>query len=341
MEFNNINTTYDNVTFGAPMFHHQQQQSESFTDQMSLSATSSVHTTNANTHHNPSHYYAPQSLSFLDEQLTMPTTMTPEAAPCSSNENNKKKPKRKQVKNACVNCQKACKKCDDGRACQRCIKLGLTATCVDSPRKERRKGIKRGPYKKRQPRAEQLQQQKQVSQQSSQLLLHTEWFDNNDRSNIEYHGSSSSSSPVSSLSSSWNQQQQFAAMEQHLSFGSSNFLEQPCYPATNDINSFIPTHINNIQYANSSSSEDGLGQSPSVSSSIAHSPCSPATPLPPPASAPFLVVPSQQYYSQQIAFLQKQQQRTIEQQKMIEQQVTLSMQGQEEKHQAQQYYQQQ
>ena len=65
-----------------------------------------------------------------------------------------------------VNCQKACKKCDDGRACQRCIKLGLTATCVDSPRKERRKGIKRGPYKKRQPRAE--QQQKQVSQQPSQ-----------------------------------------------------------------------------------------------------------------------------------------------------------------------------
>lgn len=49
-----------------------------------------------------------------------------------------------------VNCQKACKKCDDGRPCQRCIKLGLTATCVNSPRKERKKGVKRGPYKKRQ-----------------------------------------------------------------------------------------------------------------------------------------------------------------------------------------------
>ncbi|KAI9487299.1 MAG: hypothetical protein EXX96DRAFT_552585 [Benjaminiella poitrasii] len=60
------------------------------------------------------------------------------------------KPKRKQVKNACVNCQKACKKCDDGRPCQRCMKLGLTATCRDSDRKERKKGIKRGPYKKRQ-----------------------------------------------------------------------------------------------------------------------------------------------------------------------------------------------
>lgn len=49
-----------------------------------------------------------------------------------------------------VNCQKACKKCDDGRPCKRCVKLGLTATCRDSDRKERKKGVKRGPYKKRQ-----------------------------------------------------------------------------------------------------------------------------------------------------------------------------------------------
>ncbi|KAI9491930.1 hypothetical protein BDB00DRAFT_462578 [Zychaea mexicana] len=59
------------------------------------------------------------------------------------------KPKRKQVKNACVNCQKACKKCDDGRPCQRCVKYGLTDSCQNSVRKERKKGIKRGPYKKR------------------------------------------------------------------------------------------------------------------------------------------------------------------------------------------------
>lgn len=45
--------------------------------------------------------------------------------------------KRKQVKNACVNCQKACKKCDEGRPCQRCIKYGLEASCRDSERKER------------------------------------------------------------------------------------------------------------------------------------------------------------------------------------------------------------
>ncbi|KAI9265608.1 hypothetical protein BY458DRAFT_513438 [Sporodiniella umbellata] len=69
--------------------------------------------------------------------------------------NNKiiEKPKRKQVKNACVNCQKACKKCDDGRPCARCMKLGLAATCRDSDRKERKKGMKRGPYKKRQTQA--------------------------------------------------------------------------------------------------------------------------------------------------------------------------------------------
>ncbi|KAI7894186.1 uncharacterized protein EV154DRAFT_108843 [Mucor mucedo] len=58
------------------------------------------------------------------------------------------KSKRRQVKNACVNCQKACKKCDDGRPCQRCIKYNLTETCQDSIRKERKKGVKRGPYKR-------------------------------------------------------------------------------------------------------------------------------------------------------------------------------------------------
>ncbi|KAN0060332.1 hypothetical protein ACQY0O_007661 [Thecaphora frezii] len=59
------------------------------------------------------------------------------------------RPKRKQVKNACVNCQKACKKCDEGRPCSRCVKYGLTDTCQDSARKERRRGVKRGPYKRR------------------------------------------------------------------------------------------------------------------------------------------------------------------------------------------------
>ncbi|KAI7878760.1 hypothetical protein K492DRAFT_170611 [Lichtheimia hyalospora FSU 10163] len=92
-----------------------------------------------------------------------------------------KKPKRKQVKNACINCQKACKKCDDGRACQRCIKLGLTATCVDSPRKERRKGVKRGPYKKRQPRAQQQQLAQQMEQQQCEQTFQQpcsfDWFD--------------------------------------------------------------------------------------------------------------------------------------------------------------------
>ncbi|KAJ2076443.1 hypothetical protein H4R24_005692, partial [Coemansia sp. RSA 988] len=57
--------------------------------------------------------------------------------------------KRAQVKNACINCQKACKKCDSGRPCQRCIKYSLADTCVDSKRKPRKRGVKRGPYKKR------------------------------------------------------------------------------------------------------------------------------------------------------------------------------------------------
>jgi hypothetical protein len=62
--------------------------------------------------------------------------------------------KRRQVKNACTNCQKACKKCDDARPCLRCVKYGIAEECVDSQRKERKKGIKRGPYKKRDGKGE-------------------------------------------------------------------------------------------------------------------------------------------------------------------------------------------
>jgi len=63
--------------------------------------------------------------------------------------------KRHQVKVACVNCRKACKKCDEARPCARCIKMDLCATCVDGERKPREKGVRRGPYK----RQKQLQQQ--------------------------------------------------------------------------------------------------------------------------------------------------------------------------------------
>ncbi|KAJ6599669.1 hypothetical protein B0H10DRAFT_1887882 [Mycena sp. CBHHK59/15] len=56
--------------------------------------------------------------------------------------------KRRQVKNACTNCQKACKKCDEARPCLRCIKYKVPEQCMDSQRKERKKCAKRGPYKK-------------------------------------------------------------------------------------------------------------------------------------------------------------------------------------------------
>ncbi|ORX70361.1 hypothetical protein DL89DRAFT_267584 [Linderina pennispora] len=81
---------------------------------------------------------------------------SPSEDPPSSTEQPKK---REQVKNACVNCQKACKKCDSGRPCQRCIKYNLVDTCVDSVRKQRRKGIKRGPYKKRKKESDQVSSQ--------------------------------------------------------------------------------------------------------------------------------------------------------------------------------------
>ncbi|OBZ88355.1 putative transcriptional regulatory protein C27B12.11c [Choanephora cucurbitarum] len=71
-------------------------------------------------------------------------------------------PKRNQVKNACTNCQKACKKCDDARPCPRCQKYGIAETCVNSVRKERKKGIKRGPYKRRQKTGDDKLKEKQL-----------------------------------------------------------------------------------------------------------------------------------------------------------------------------------
>ncbi len=52
----------------------------------------------------------------------------------------KKEAKRRtQVKIACIHCKKACKKCDNARPCTRCIRTGTASSCVDAPRKERRK----------------------------------------------------------------------------------------------------------------------------------------------------------------------------------------------------------
>jgi hypothetical protein len=49
----------------------------------------------------------------------------------------------------CQNCANACKRCDEARPCQRCQKYGIADTCEDQQRKERQKGIKRGPYKRK------------------------------------------------------------------------------------------------------------------------------------------------------------------------------------------------
>lgn len=69
--------------------------------------------------------------------------------PVSSSASAGSKPKRKQVKMACTNCAAACKRCDEARPCERCQKYGIADTCIDGQRKERKKGIKRGPYKRK------------------------------------------------------------------------------------------------------------------------------------------------------------------------------------------------
>lgn len=66
--------------------------------------------------------------------------------------------RRNQVKVACVNCKKACKKCDQGRPCQRCIKLGLESSCVDAPRKSRKKNNNDGDMSTPTPAVQKLPQ---------------------------------------------------------------------------------------------------------------------------------------------------------------------------------------
>lgn len=47
--------------------------------------------------------------------------------------------KRKQVKRACINCQKAHAACDDTRPCNRCVTLNLAPTCEDVGRRKKQK----------------------------------------------------------------------------------------------------------------------------------------------------------------------------------------------------------
>lgn len=82
---------------------------------------------------------------FVPPAITAP----PPGAPIQLTAQQQARLKRKQVKNACTNCANACKRCDEARPCERCVKYGLGDSCVDGQRKERKKGIKRGPYKRR------------------------------------------------------------------------------------------------------------------------------------------------------------------------------------------------
>ncbi|KAJ7273389.1 hypothetical protein C8J57DRAFT_1317754 [Mycena rebaudengoi] len=74
--------------------------------------------------------------------------MTMHMYPFNPNSDSGVRTKRRQVKNACTNCQRSSKRCDEARPCLRCVKYGISEACVDSIRRERRKG-KRGPYRKK------------------------------------------------------------------------------------------------------------------------------------------------------------------------------------------------
>lgn len=144
-----------NSTAPSPMRQHQQQPYSSLVPPLSETHYAQYHQLLG-----PSAFSSAQSSPYHSNHSTpyssMPGSPTQEYQQLSGSPLAQgQKPKRRQVKNACVNCQKACKKCDEGRPCSRCVKYGLTDTCVDSTRKVRKKGIKRGPYKRR-PQPSQL-----------------------------------------------------------------------------------------------------------------------------------------------------------------------------------------
>ncbi|KZO95705.1 hypothetical protein CALVIDRAFT_149409 [Calocera viscosa TUFC12733] len=104
----------------------------------------------------PAYSYAVPTIPFYGNAMAGATPMVPMypamphyIPPPNPSQPPSEKSKRNQVKNACTNCQRACKKCDDCRPCVRCVKYGIGNQCSDSQRKERKKGVKRGPYKKR------------------------------------------------------------------------------------------------------------------------------------------------------------------------------------------------
>ncbi|KAF9051937.1 hypothetical protein BJ165DRAFT_1524830 [Panaeolus papilionaceus] len=94
----------------------------------------------------PQYMMIPPGVLYAYPPHPQPPFGTPPQNPSASSNN---RPKRKQVKMACTNCALACKKCDESRPCERCVKYNLGESCVDGQRKERKRGVKRGPYNKR------------------------------------------------------------------------------------------------------------------------------------------------------------------------------------------------
>ncbi|EJT42820.1 ERT1-like protein [Saccharomyces kudriavzevii IFO 1802] len=68
-----------------------------------------------------------------DDYKTSPAPDTP----ADTNDSlERKRKKRKNTNVACVNCSRLHVSCEAKRPCLRCISKGLTATCVDAPRKK-------------------------------------------------------------------------------------------------------------------------------------------------------------------------------------------------------------
>lgn len=179
--------------------------------------------------------------------------------------------------------------------------MGLEATCVNSPRKERRKGIKRGPYKKRQSRK--TEQQQQELQQPGNVRKSERYkggriaFDLTTIADMMHATSSAGWYNVDhrswTVASHYNQQQhqptayrQYWEQQQHP--GGSAASKMLAYDQQ-----FLLRHDAPAATSNSTTNTSDISAPTSSTGSTFTTPCSPATPPPSMPVVPPTSVPSQ------------------------------------------------
>ncbi|KAJ3015229.1 UNVERIFIED_CONTAM: hypothetical protein HDU68_012827 [Siphonaria sp. JEL0065] len=193
-----------------------------------------------------------------DSALTAPLS---DVAPPSTVETKDRAPgKRPQVKNACGNCKKSCKKCENVRPCPRCVQRGIADTCQDSERKTRPMGMQRGPYRRRACTANGKPESLNISYSSQNQNKQLQYQQQLQNANVEY--SQQTYNPVipQYISVLVPQHQQFSHPPPHL----SPACLQPSQYSTNPFIATTPLSSQQYHVYNLSPLPASVGTSPII-----------------------------------------------------------------------------